>query len=127
MISSNNPEEDDELKWDPNLELGYEMIDAEHRTLHRLIVDFQEAVIQSAPKEKLIRILEEITRYAEFHFANEEKIMADNQYPELNEHASLHNTLLAKIKDECAQFQLDRIEPVYLYEFLLNWFAFHTS
>ena len=127
MVSSNNIEDDNELDWDPNLELGYEIIDAEHRILHKLIVDFQEAVIQNAPKEKLTQILEDVIRYAGLHFANEEKVMAEYHYPKLDEHAILHKELLARVKDSCAQFQQDRLEVTHMYEFLLNWFAFHTS
>ena len=127
MVPINNWGENEALKWDPSMELGHGVIDAEHCTFHKLIVDFQEAAIQNAPKEKLNKILEEITKYAEFHFASEEKIMTDNQYPELGEHANLHRNLLAAVKDKCTQFQLDKIDSTQVYIFLLNWFAFHTS
>ncbi len=122
-----NWKEDEKLKWDPGFDLGYGEIDDEHRIFHGLIVDFQEAAIQHASKEKLLGILHEITEYAEFHFSSEEKIMAACQYTELDEHAALHHTLLAEARDAYTQFQQDEIDPAHLYEFLLNWFATHTS
>ena len=127
MMPIKSWEENEELKWDPSFELGHGVIDTEHRILHKLIVDFQEAVAQGVSKEKLTRILEEIIEYAEFHFSSEEKIMADYHYPERDEHALLHNDLLADVQNKCAQFQENKIDPVQLDEFLLNWFAFHTS
>lgn len=127
MATLKNWSEDEEFNWDPSLELGYGAIDDEHRIFHKLIVDFQEAVIHNAPKERLLHILEKIVKYAEFHFTSEEKIMADAQYPGLDGHASLHRALLAKVQDTFTQFQQDRIDPDQMYVFLLNWFAFHTS
>lgn len=127
MVPIKNWRENAALGWDPLLELGHDIIDAEHCILHKLIVDFESAANQDASKDELIRILKEIIAYAEFHFASEEKIMADYQYPELKEHATFHSTLLAEVRDKCVELQQDKIESAQLYAFLLNWFAFHTS
>jgi len=75
------------LKWDHRYELGNERIDAEHRIFLGLIVDFHDAAIQGASKDKLIRILNEISKYAEFHFVSEENIMTEYHYPEQKYHA----------------------------------------
>ena len=115
------------LKWDIKFKLGHEIIDAEHRIFLRLIVDFQEATSQAASKEILRRILEKITKYAEFHFASEETVMTECQYPEQSEHAFLHNTLLEEVKNMCIQFGLDKCKPNEVSDFLIHWFAFHIS
>lgn len=115
------------LKWDHRYELGHERIDAEHRIFLGLIVDFHEAASSGAPKEKLIRILREITKYADFHFVSEENIMAEHGYPEMDQHAQLHKALLAQIQDYFHQFSGDRIDADAVFDFLFKWFALHTS
>ena len=69
------------LKWDDIYKLGNVKIDAEHRIFLELIIEFQEAVVQSRSKDKLITIVKEISKYAEFHFLSKENIMAEYNYP----------------------------------------------
>jgi len=115
------------LKWDHKYELGHERIDAEHRIFLGLIIDFREAATQGASKEKLIRILNELCKYADFHFVSEENIMTEYHYPEQEQHAQLHRMLLAKMRDTLSQFRTDNIGPDEVFEFLFGWFALHTS
>lgn len=115
------------LKWDQKYELGNEKIDLEHRLFLGLIVDFHDAATQGASKDKLIRILNEICKYGEFHFVSEENIMTDYHYPEQKHHAQLHRTLLAGVNDKFSQFELGSIGSDEVFEFLFEWFAFHTS
>jgi hemerythrin len=115
------------LKWDQKYELGNEKIDLEHRLFLGLIVDFHDAATQGASKDKLIRILNEICKYGEFHFVSEENIMADYHYPEQKHHAQLHRMLLAEVNDKFSRFKLDDMGADEVFEFLFEWFAFHTS
>lgn len=115
------------LRWDHKYELGHERIDAEHQIFLGLIVDFQDASANGSPKEKLIRILHEITKYADFHFVSEENIMTDNNYPDQKQHALLHNVLLHDVQDKLNQFKFENIEANEVFDFLFEWFALHTS
>jgi hemerythrin len=115
------------LKWDCKYELGNEKIDSEHRIFLSLIVDFHEAENLGLPKEKMIRIFKEICKYAEFHFLSEENLMIDNFYPEQKQHANSHRKLLAEANNKLYQLQSDSISPNDAFNFLFNWFAFHTS
>jgi len=115
------------MKWDNKYELGHERIDAEHRIFFRLMMDFQEAVTYGAPNEKLLRTLNEIVKYADFHFVSEENIMTDNNYPDQKRHAHLHNILLSEVKDKLHQFTSGNIGANEVFEFLFEWFALHTS
>lgn len=115
------------LKWDHKYELGHERIDAEHRIFLGLIIDFKEATTQGASREKLIRILNELSKCADFHFVSEENIMTEHRYLEQEQHAQLHRMLLANMRDTFSQFRMDNIGPDDVFEFLFNWFALHTS
>lgn len=115
------------LQWDHRYELGHERIDFEHRIFLGLVADFQKFSQLGASRDKLLRILQEITKYAEFHFLSEENIMADLQYPDLQQHASLHNVLLEQLKTRHGQFREGMIPADAVFEFLFHWFALHTS
>lgn len=115
------------LNWAPSYDLGHEGIDAEHRILRNLIVDFREAAIKGAPKEELISIVDEIGKYAKFHFVNEENIMTEIKYPDQSHHVHLHDALIKEVNENLIKFKLGEIESNDMFEFLLNWFALHTS
>ena len=92
-----------------------------------MIVDFHDAAIQGASKDKLIRILNEISKYAEFHFVSEENIMTEYHCPEQKYHAQLHRMLLVEVSDKLSQFKLNGIGSDEVFEFLFEWFALHTT
>jgi hemerythrin len=115
------------LKWDDIYKLGNVKIDAEHRIFLELIIEFQEAVVQSRSKDKLITIVKEISKYAEFHFLSEENIMAEYNYPEQEQHTQIHKMLISEIHDKLYQLINGEINPVAIFNFLFQWFAFHTT
>jgi len=115
------------LKWNHKYEIGHDRIDAEHEIFLGLIADFQQASDQDHSREKLIRILNEVEKYADFHFVSEENIMIDVAYPEKEHHAMLHRELLARLKDQSQQFRTEHISAEEVFEFLFQWFAIHTS
>ena len=115
------------LRWDDKYALGHERIDAEHRIFLGLIVDFREAAERGEGRHKLARILNEICKYAEFHFVSEENLMADGDYPEREQHARLHAQLLSELNDICWRFRSEQVAPAQVFDFLFQWFALHTT
>ena len=115
------------LKWDHRYEIGHDRIDAEHKIFLGLIADFQQASSQEHSRERLIRILNEVEKYADFHFVSEENIMIDVAYPEKEHHAMLHRDLLTRLKDQSNQFRIGHVDAEEVFEFLFQWFAIHTS
>lgn len=115
------------LKWDHRFELGNEKIDAEHRIFLGLIIEFQNAGQQGAPKGKLLRNFQEICKYAEFHFLSEENTMIDHGYPDTEQHAKLHRQLLSEAGNKLNQLHTDTASVEDTFQFLFQWFALHTS
>jgi len=115
------------IKWDSRYDLGNARIDSEHRTLLGLIVDFGEAAEQGAPRERLVRMLDEISKYAEYHFLCEENIMTDCQYPEQKNHARLHLILMEDLIEKFWQFKREAIAADEVFKFMFEWFDSHIS
>jgi len=115
------------IEWDKKFEIGHPRIDFEHQIFLGLILDFKAMAVEGKAPERLLRILNEIVKYAEFHFVSEENIMLDCGYPLYAEHVGHHQALLSRLRAKCADLRTNVISPLDLYEFLFDWFALHTS
>lgn len=115
------------LAWDNKFEIGHERIDAEHRIFLSLIRDLSTEAEAEATKERIERTLQEIYKYADFHFTSEENIMADVDYPALPEHKHTHDRLLAQYRNRVHEFRADLQSPESIVNFLFQWFALHTT
>lgn len=115
------------IAWDNKFEVGHERIDAEHRIFLSLIRDLSIEAESGAKRQRIERTLQEIFKYADFHFTSEENIMADVDYPRLTAHKHTHDRLLAQYKNKVYEFHADVQEPEKIVTFLFQWFALHTT
>lgn len=125
ITSTNRPS----IRWESKYDVGHTRIDFEHRIFLDLINSYRDKLGEETSKEALLRVLNEIVKYAEFHFVSEENIMTECDYPEREEHARLHRQLLADINrksGEMLTLSMDGIEPIMFYSFLVDWFIHHT-
>lgn len=115
------------IEWHQSYAIGNDRIDFQHHIFLGLVSEFSDARQQNAPADRLVRILEEVIKYAEYHFLSEENLMIDSQYPELARHRILHNHLLSKIRIKASEMALEMTSPKEVEEFLLEWFLLHTQ
>ena len=66
------------LAWDNKFEVGHERIDSEHRIFLSLIRDLSVEAESKAGKPRVERTLNEIYKYADFHFTSEENTAMPN-------------------------------------------------
>ncbi len=116
----------DVIQWDDSYLIGNARIDAEHQIFLGLISDFQSQRLQQASQAKLNRILQEVLKYAEFHFLSEENLMIDCGYPGLTPHRLQHMHLLSRASVKMHEMELGLCTPQAVEEFLLDWFLSHT-
>jgi hemerythrin len=115
------------MEWSEKYELGHERIDFEHRIFLSLVTDIQKAASTGAEKEKVLRIMNEIRKYAEFHFVSEENVMTEHNYPDQEHHAAAHRLLLSELQQYYIQLSNDQIDTGKVFDFLFKWFALHTT
>jgi hemerythrin len=113
------------LQWLDSYSVGHARIDFEHQIFLGLLNDFQMARKAGGNKERLLRILNEISSYARFHFKSEENIMADIRYPELAEHKNQHKALAEELCTMSLGLEYDQMTPAGIEQSLLNWFSHH--
>lgn len=87
-------------EFNDSLVTGNEMIDAQHRELIDRIRSLQIICENEMPaKREAIRILDYLTDYMEYHFAEEEKLQAEIGYPGAAEHKEKHQELRQSVAE----------------------------
>jgi len=113
-------------EWKDAYSVGYDDIDNEHRIFIKLSIRFQEMNI-ATDKQIIARYLDELEKYAEFHFLSEENRMIDVDYPQLAEHIKQHRNLLEELSEKKSRILSGKLPVTALVPFLLEWFVKHTT
>lgn len=87
------------ISWRKDYEIGVKQIDAEHRKLFELVNEYYDNYRYDSPRKEIERILNSLVAYAEEHFQNEEALMEESGYPQLEEHRKQHADLFLSIFD----------------------------
>ena len=69
------------IKFSNDLITGNEMIDNQHREWFKRLDDFWHAAKQNRSKDEVIKTLVFLIEYVETHFANEERLQLEVNYP----------------------------------------------
>jgi hemerythrin len=115
------------MDWDDSYSVGNERIDFQHKIFLKLLNEFNKAMTENAENGRLCRILNEVIKYAEYHFMSEENLMMDYRYPDLDRHKIIHNYLLSQAKTKAHEMELGFCEPNEVMRFLHDWFILHIS
>ncbi|HLN26089.1 MAG TPA: hemerythrin family protein [Patescibacteria group bacterium] len=112
--------------WRKSFEVGHDKIDSEHKIFVSLISEIDECVKAGSKMDRLFRLLNEVGKYAEFHFLSEENIMIDMDYPDYRRHAQIHAGLLRVYGDYVNSLELGEADLGQMLRFTFNWFSYHT-
>ena len=119
-----------EFEWDDSLSVGVDLIDEQHKMLIEKLGDLSDALKKSVEHNEILKTLEFVIDYTDFHFTAEEKTMAENDYPGLEfqqqQHAEFKvtlNNILEDFKEEGPTTAVANSVNV----FLLNWLINHIK
>ncbi len=115
------------VEWSRRFEVGHERIDFEHKIFLNLIRAASHLPASETSRERVLMHLDEVKKYALFHFTSEENIMFDVDYPDIEPHRKEHLMLLALLDSRVHEFRAGEIELDQVVEFLFEWFALHTT
>jgi hemerythrin len=87
------------LDWNPAYDTGVPGIDYEHRRLVALLNEIHELIANGASAHKIAGTLGDFHARAAAHFALEEKIMRDRDFPALLERQDTHYRLLDQVRE----------------------------
>jgi len=117
------------FEWDACYETGLNDVDEQHRYLVEIINRYGELIAQNTISVEDIRIaLYELSRYAEFHFKEEENLMRSVGLYEahIEEHVKVHRAFMTDILS-MQSFINDGNQKTseQLLNFLIHWLAYH--
>lgn len=126
-------ESGDPFAFTKKFHIGIELIDGEHARLFEIIRDVYEVSVSQTLHDKydeIIRLLEELKDYTEFHFKDEEEYMASVAYPGLEGQRRAHAAFVDKLvnidMDELNDIDENQDEYLIgLIDFLLGWLTEH--
>jgi hemerythrin-like metal-binding protein len=89
------------LKWLDTYDIGFKIIDEQHKKLIDIINELYEAQRHGTSQIAIIDTLDKLADYTVYHFATEEKLFAQYEYPKTTEHLAEHKSFV----DQVVKFQ----------------------
>jgi hemerythrin len=104
---------------------GIEKIDSEHRHLISIFNRLSEKADQEESAD-FVKIVDELEKYSNYHFANEETLMKKANFTEIDEHVIQHQIFRQKIDDfkTSIRFGSSMLQSEII-DFLLKWLLKH--
>lgn len=114
--------------WRSEYETGFSQVDEQHQHLFDIINRLHEAMSQGQGRDVIKETLEEMIDYTVEHFAMEEKLMLETNYPLYQEHKKIHDKLTQEVKEIAEKFtDGDRFVTIELSHFLTKWLIHHIK
>jgi hemerythrin len=112
--------------WTPELSIGIDEIDAQHKLLVDMINRIYIALVNQSPREEATQIFDELVQYTYVHFAVEECLFRITNYPDYDNHKALHDTLKQQVIETRDRFTRGEIGlDLKLMAFLRSWLEDH--
>lgn len=118
------------MEWTPDLSVGIERIDEQHRELFRRINRLVEAVKKSECKFIIGGVMQFLHDYVVEHFGDEEGIMLGHGYPYSDEHRAQHAKFiedLARMEEELRNEESSYTRSVHVNQMVVDWILTHIS
>ncbi len=118
------------LEWKPSLMIGVAEIDAQHEDLFAVARRFMSAVEAREPVSDLEGLFAFLAEYALVHFAAEERVMREVDYPQIAQHLEEHVRFKRQLASLVPQWSSEGASQAVLMAlrgFLDLWLAGHVA
>lgn len=113
-------------EWKDEYSIGILRVDYQHKYFLELINWLGENLYLTDDLAMRQRYVEEVVRYAKFHFISEENFMCAIGYGEMEAHKALHTQLIERLNYHILRLELNREDLPEFITFLEEWFINHT-
>jgi hemerythrin len=116
------------IQWDESLELGFDEIDNQHRSIIEHFEKLSAAGQQGCSNEVIEEMILFIFDYAQVHFDTEDKIMVEYRYPKIELQRHEHNEFTrdaTEFKNQIEQEGATRELAIKVTSKLLRWIIQH--
>lgn len=116
-----------DYEWHDDYLIGIEEIDAQHKRFLKLIKSTYDLKHANIKDKDVFKLLDELTKYAFFHFDSEESFMKVYSYPKLHIQIEEHTKIKKELQEKVDRIKKQEADLIELLFFLMKWFVDHTS
>jgi len=98
-LANNEMEKRGNVQWNSKYSVGVKIIDNDHKQLIDLMNNLKAAVDYRTGECFERGAMDELTKYTQTHFAREEKLMREHDYPGYADHKKKHEAMLARVAE----------------------------
>lgn len=114
------------ITWTDQFSVGINQIDEEHKKLVQLINGLHDHMLAGDAKEIMGKVLDRVIQYTAMHFATEEKLMRQYNYPGAVAHFAEHKKLVTTAVDLQKKFNSGtHTITMETMSFLRDWLQHH--
>ena len=121
---------DELVAWSDSFLVGHEKIDAQHKELVRMTNEFYAGVQMGGVLAKVffMKTIQGAVLYVKTHFATEEGIMQQTEYPLIAEHKKQHEDFIAEVAQQVQVLEKeDNPNPAGFVKYLMDWVLHHIA
>jgi hemerythrin len=114
------------MTWKEEYSVKVAVLDRQHKKLIELLNQMYEGLRSHQGKETVGKVLDELVQYTETHFRDEELLMKNHRYPNLEAHKLEHYLLVKKVVDFQKGFHSGTTSAsIEVMNFLRDWLNTH--
>ncbi len=91
-------DQSNQIKWKDEYSVGITHIDQDHKKLIKLLNQFTVAYDYDMSEDFEKKALEELINYTKYRFEREEKLMKENDFPDLIAHKAKHQEMIEEVE-----------------------------
>lgn len=116
------------ISWKEEFSVKIASIDEQHQKLLGLINSLHQAMMARKGKDVLGAVLDNLIAYTQEHFAYEEQLFNQHEYPSRLSHVREHKELVKKVADFRADFEAGKLTvTMEVMQFLKDWLERHIQ
>ncbi len=115
--------------WSDSHRINVRDLDGQHRMLATLIRDLHDVMKDARSPETITGVFDEVVAYTTYHFAAEERLMRDSEFPGYLLHKAVHDDVKERLVQLRQQFDTGGRSAisVAVFEFLRDWLLSHIE
>lgn len=113
--------------WAMQYSIGHPAVDAQHKELFHRIEGVMESVGDTRQAERFRETYKFLMEYVDYHFSDEESLMAEVEYPARDAHIQLHNGFRKQVErfaDERENFKNPKDQQAFV-DLVSDWLVNH--
>jgi hemerythrin len=116
------------ITWNESYSVKVKQFDDQHKKLIDMVNELHDAMKVGKGKDLLEKILAGLIQYTVTHFANEERLMKQHNYPGYEQHKKEHNLLTLQVNDVQKKFhEGGAVLSQSVLQFLKEWLQNHIK